>query len=197
MSQSLIVPAHGGRSAHEPGRRRRFQSWRNSPARRRARRTDRSNRENGGAPYVTMLHRAGWLWAFCAAIRARSTIACVSRPFGMVPKVRPQSPSSRVAQNASATEDVEYRTSRLAWSAKAIISTMRRATGSNSLSFPSLRSTSLVNESSRASAPRASRTSPRKAAIVSGSRCIERKTSRQMTLPVPSQIPLSGASIAP
>ena len=28
MSQSLIVPAHGGRSAHEPGRRRRFQSWR-------------------------------------------------------------------------------------------------------------------------------------------------------------------------
>jgi hypothetical protein len=62
-------------------------------------------------------------------IRARSMIAWVSRPCGRVPNACPQSPSSRVAQKASAT--AEWRSSRLACNAKAIISTTRRATGSS------------------------------------------------------------------
>jgi hypothetical protein len=146
----------------------------------------REAREPHGAS-VRAFRQAAWM-------RERSIIACVSNPLGIVPKARPQSPSRRVAQNASATAGVEYRTNKLPCMANAIISTTRRATGSNSFNLLSRHSTSSVNASRRLSVPRPLRTSPKNTETVSGSRCIARRTSRQMTLPVPSHIPLRGAS---
>ena len=56
-------------------------------------------REPHGAS-VRAFRQAAWM-------RERSIIACVSNPLGIVPKARPQSPSRRVAQNASATAGVD------------------------------------------------------------------------------------------
>ena len=93
-------------------------------------------------------------------MRARSTIARASRPAGSVPNALPQSPSSRVAQNASATGAGAWRSSRLACSANAIISTMRRAIGSRPVGSARRRSRSSTNR--RAAHPRRAPARPRR-----------------------------------
>lgn len=109
-----------------------------------------------------------------------------------VPKACPQSPPSRVAQNASATAAGACRTSRDACSVSAIRSTSRRAVTCDPSASWSLSPATAA--SSRASAPRVSDSSSNSACAVAGSRPSARSTSRALTLPEPSQMESSGAS---
>jgi hypothetical protein len=125
------------------------------------------------------------------ARRARYPASIVD---GRSPKCPAKPPAIRLAMKASDTIFEPYRSNRLALVRRASCSTRR-------LAWPSWRnkpvrsvSSAASAESYRLSAPLADRSSSRSAGMQSGSRWIERRTSRQITLPVPSQMPLSGAS---
>jgi hypothetical protein len=123
--------------------------------------------------------------------RWRSTIRSQSTPRGSVPSARPRSPRRRVATNASATAGSPWRTSTEACRPTAIDSTIRRAR--NSIWSRSV-SSSLTRREWSATSPPADSTSAKNASTDSGERTIPRSTSRQLTLPEPSQIELSGTS---
>ncbi len=130
----------------------------------------------------------------CQDSRDRATIEARSQWCGSLPKERFGSPSSRKATDASAGAVIEPRTNSAASVAVAIWAGIWRAQGPLSHMSDSSTSRAAMAKSSRRSTPHAGCGSGRRAATVSGGRCGTRRTSRQITLPEPSQISLSGAS---
>src|SRR5208282_2290457 len=120
---------------------------------------------------------------------ARPMSAVKSSPAGSVPNVRPWSPPSREAQNASATSAGPWRRRREASKAKASASTNRRARTSISPRSANSMPRRARKRSKRPSIPRAAFNSVKTRSALSGSRSNVRNTSRQMMLPEPSQMP--------
>ena len=111
-----------------------------------------------------------------------------------VPKACPQSPSSRVAQNASATagDEIPHQQARLQRERHHLDNPPGDRLQPHRVGQPAVQRRGVGVQPRIAAA--CSPTSSRKISTVSGSRCMARNTSRQMTLPVPSQMPFNGAS---
>ncbi len=117
-----------------------------------------------------------------------------SSPAGSVPNAPPQSAVIRLARNASVTAGWPKRTSREPCNARLMSSAILRARYSSVAASARLLRNAAVCASSLGSLPPVPASSSKSTSTHSGRVAIARRVSSALTLPEPSQMPISGAS---